>query len=304
MKRVCLVGLWMGIVAVSGGMDSGYLSLSSSIPISIRNEVDVAVENGRQYLEAQQGEDGLWELDGRRSSLPAFAFLEGALLGEEPFEPLQKAFQTAFKRLASRLSYVQKAETLAQMAEDSLIVSAALAVHGEKMVIPKGVDSSVLLGIQTRMRMISTEMDSPTTAWLARMALDLLPGKEESPRDWERLYRGLAQQAEPTPKEVAIAGYARVRRGLGADSESALCALIRWLKKNPSIDPEALYLQSIFLDSLSDGLVQQAGMPLSWRSEMAQRLVSSARSAPVGSCWGDPNDLRATVFAIATLVLF
>ena len=292
-------------------MASGLLSMESAIPLSIRNEVDVAIENGRVYLEGRQGPDGFWALaeGAERSSLPAFAFLEPPVFGMEPSEPLRKALSGALKRLSERAPYVQSREALRAMAEDALVVAAALSVFGEQ-VLPEGTDPAVLASVRTRLAGIDLRGEAPATAWLCRTVLDLLPGQSDDPSVWESLYRNIAVQGNPAVRDVAIAGYARLRRDHGADGPPALRAHLRWLRTHADVftgasgnqTPEDLYYLAAFLNATPPVLALESGIPADWRTDIAQDLIASAKAKDGGSRWTDTDPIRQTLFAVATLI--
>ena len=76
-------------------------------------------------------------------------------------------------------------------------------------------------------------------------------------------------------------------------------------ERQGGVFPEDLYFAAVFLDAAPPALVATAGIPSTWRSRIAQRLVATARSdGRSGSAWADSGDvpsLRQTLYAVATL---
>ena len=248
---------------------------SGALPISIRNEADVAVENGRRHLEMAQRPDGFWTMDGRDTVLPAFAFL--GISSREAPAPLSSAARAALSRLAAaqpRKGAAAQVGSSAEgaspymppslrgdapegqggvsLAEDALIVAATLSLYGPDSLAPPScaagsVSGASAQGLLSAARIRLLRLDSgttaPATAWLAHCALDLIPGRPEQPADWAPLFsRRLAAPSALLPscteapsrncaaKSCAIAGYARIRHGVGADTPAALLAHLRWLR--------------------------------------------------------------------------
>lgn len=287
----------------------GPYATAVEIPISIRNELDVVLENGRDYLESQQGTDGLWDIGGaERSSLPAFAFLEPPGLGMEPSAALRKGVAAALDRLAGSAPFVQPPDMLRAMAEDALVVAAAQSVFPPESVLPDDADVSVLRAVRTRLATADWATESWTTAWLYRTVLDLMPGTD---RAGEGKSRGLGGNAEaPAIRDVALSGLEQLRRG--PQGAAAVRAHLRWLaghetlfpKGTTASVPEDLYYLSAFLDSVPPAQIAEAGIPASWRTMVAQHLIATARSAEAGMRWEGGNDVRQTLFAVATLVMW
>lgn len=299
--------------------DSGPYAAAIALPISIQNEVDVAIENGRAYLAAHQSDDGLWgtgQTDA--SSLPAFAFLEPPCPGAVPAEPLRRAAQAAFLRLSATSPFVQHPDANQTMAEDALVVAAALSVFDASALLPDNIlanaeTSPLLPVVRRRLAAISPDSQPPATVWLCRTSLDLLGGSPSDSTLWAPLYTGLAHTASPRPRDVALAGYARIRHGQGSDSANALLAYLRWLRVHTDIfsdaasssTPEDLYFLTAFLDALPPALPARAGIPANWRTRAAQHLIATARSSDGTTHWPadtEPDILRQTLFAVATLV--
>ena len=365
-------------------------SASATLPISIRNEADVAVENGRRHLEAAQREDGFWTMDDRATVLPAFAFLGAG--GDEPPAPLAAAARAALARLAEAMRQpppsvrgdaadatshtppsvrgdAPEGQGGVFLAEDALILAATLSLHGPDALGAGPSPQGLLAAARTRLLRLDPATQPPASAWLARCALDLIPGRPEQPADWAPLFsskRGARPPAAPPAcaaapfRGCAIAGYARIRHGVGADTPAAILAHLRWLRAHagdllgdetppapsghppqgggqrkeeappsvrgdaadapshtpPSVrgeaaerqggvSPEDLYFAAVFLDAAPPALVATAGIPSSWRSRIAQRLVATARSdGRSGSVWTDSGaapSLRQTLYAVATL---
>ena len=324
------------------------------LPISIRNEADVAVENGRRHLEAVQQEDGFWTMDGRTTVLPAFAFL--GTDGETPPAPLAAAARAAIARLArykppstsgdvafslspkpssasrdvapllfdtppSVRGDVAERQGGVSLAEDTLILAATLSLYNPDALGASPSPRGLLAAARTRLLRLDSATQPPSSAWLARCALDLIPGRPEQPADWAPLF----SRRLSAIKDCAIAGYARIRHGVGAAPPAAILAHLRWLRAHsgdllsnlpPSargdvaeqqgtVYPEDLYFSAVFLDASPPALVATAGIPADWRSRIAQRLVATARSdGRSGSVWTDSNNapsLRQTLYAVATL---
>ena len=349
-------------------------SAFAALPISIRNEADVAVENGRRHLEAAQREDGFWTMDGRTTVLPAFAFLGAG--DESPPAPLAAAARAALARLArykppsvrgdaavsspfpppsvrgdvaerfpkgtppsvrgdvaerfpkgtppSLRGDAAERQGGVSLAEDALILAATLSLHGPDAIGSGSSPRGLLTSARTRLLRLDPAAQTPSSAWLARCALDLIPGRHEQPADWAPLFsrRHCADSSATFPtcaaaplggsaiRDCAIAGYARIRHGAGADSPAAILAHLRWLHAHAGdllgdATPEDLYFASVFLDAAPPALVTTAGIPADWRSRIAQRLIATARSdGHAGSVWSDPNaspSLRQTLYAVATL---
>ena len=297
-----------GVVLAEPQPGIGPFSTAVSIPISIRNEMDFALEGGRAYLESAQGADGLWDAGAaERSSLPAFAFLEPPQAGLEPSEALRKGVAAALSRLTQRTPFVQSGDALRTMAEDALVVAASLSVFEADAVLPEGADPAVLRAARTRLAAAVPPTEARTAAWLRRTVLALLPGRDGA-GEMELRERSDGGQ-EPSVRDVALAGLEQTGRG-GA-GEAAVQAHLRWVRKHEPLFrgggeasmPEDLYYLCAFLDSVSPAELAKAEIPATWRTMMAQRLVASARSAGEGLRWGSAGDeVRQTLFAVATLV--
>ena len=302
---------------------SAILAPSSSLPISIRNEVDVAVENGRLHLEAAQLPSGLWPLGDSATSLPAFAFLgsAGDATGSPP-RVLRLAVEAAFARLAATAPFAASPTSTTTLAEDALVASAAVTLYGaESFPAIASAGDGTLRAVRDRLLRADAARQTSATAWLGRCALELLPGRAESPADWAPLFRKTAgSAAEPTLRDAAIAGYARLRHGTGADTPAAILAHLRWLRAHEPLlaagdapapshafgdpSPEDLYYLALFLDSAPPALVSAAGIIPRWRARLAQRLIAAARSdGHSGAFWQDASGdtLRPTLYAVAAL---
>lgn len=285
----------------------GPYATAVEIPISIRNELDVVLESGREYLGSRQGEDGLWDIGAaERSSLPAFAFLEPPQFGIEPTAALRKAVSSAMGRLARSAPFVQPREMLLAMAEDALVVAASLSVFPSASVLPADADVAVLHAVRTRLAAVDWGTESWTAAWLYRTVLDLVPGPGGAGET--KAWRQGAADGVPAVRDVALSGLEQLRRG--PQGEPAVRAHLRWIGVHtdlfregaPASTPEDLYYLSAFLDSASPAQAAEAGIPASWRTMVAQRLIATARSAGTGVRWEGGNDVRQTLFAVATLV--
>ena len=296
------------------------LAPSSSLPISIRNEVDVAVENGRLHLEAAQLPSGLWSCGDSATSLPAFAFLgaAGDAAGSPP-RVLRLAAEAAFARLAAIAPFATSPADPSALAEDALVASAALTLYGpESFPAIASAGEGTLRAVRDRLLRADAARQTSAIAWLGRCALELLPGRAESPADWAPLFRKTADPAaEPTLRDAAIAGYARLRHGTGADSPAAILAHLRWLRAREPLladgdapdasgapSPEDLYYLALFLDGAPPALVADAAITPRWRARLTQRLIASARSdGRSGAFWQDSSGdtLRPSLYAVAAL---
>ena len=326
---------------------------AAALPISIRNEADVAVENGRRHLEEAQRPDGFWTMDGRVSVLPAFAFL--GIPSDEAPAPFAAASRAALRRLAEharpREGTSAQMVSAASLGEDALVAGAALSFYGPGVFgDAAGAGAPPIAALSAaRMRLLRLDAAavSPASAWLCRCALDVLPGRTEQPEDWAPLFcpaqgrEGPAAQVGASPgapsrspaalptcvaaplrgcaiRGCAIAGYARLRHGVGADSPAAILAHLRWLRVHSGdllsdassadtaeASPEDLYYAAVFLDAAPPALVATAGIPAAWRTRIAQRLIATSRSdGQSGAVWpasGDGDELRQTLYAVATL---
>ena len=302
---------------------------SSLLPISIRNELDVAVENGRLHLESAQLPSGLWPLGDATSSLPAFAFLgaAGDAAGSPP-RVLRLAAEAAFARLAATAPFAASSANPSALAEDALVVSAALTLYGaDAFPAIAAAGEGTLRAARDRLLRTDAARQPSATAWLGRSALELLPGRAERPADWAPLFRNAAHaSAEPSLRDAAVAGYARLRHGADADAPAAILAHLRWLRAREPLltdanstgpsstaiatglpvtsSPEDLYYLALFLDNTPPALVAEAGITPRWRVRLAQRLIASARSdGHSGAFWQDASGdtLRPSLYAVATL---
>ncbi len=292
---------------------------AASLPVSIRNEADVAMENGRQFLETRQDSSGLWTLDdGRRTSLPAFAFLSASGIHAIPSPPLLAAARAALVRL-SGAPFPDSPESGDTLREDALVVAATIALFGEEWIPP---DAPAWLGTLSAARMRLFHLRRPESLdgsdapsdWLALCAMELLPGPPDAVPDWAPLFRRIAHVAFPRVRDVAIAGQARLRHGAGADKPPAILAHLRWLVAHDpllgedfgaTVSPEDLYFEALFFDAAPPALLETAGIPANWRVRFAQRLVSTARAmGSAGAAWPGATDeetLLRTVYAVSLL---
>lgn len=307
MKRFLCLGAFL--LALSSSAESVSLRPSSSpshsLPISVQNEVDFAIENGRAFLRSLQSENGFWTFPQEaQSSLPAFAFLDPAVPSAHPEATLQRACHAALSRLLERAPFPQSKDALRSMAEDALVVMAAYSLYGDRLWDSLSVDFYALQALQTHLHPARRIHAPASTGWLCQSVLDLLPGKPADPVDWEPLFLPLRDRESPTVREVAIAGYARIRRGNGADSPAAIRAYLRWLRAQSSFSAEDAYYLCAFLNAAPDSLLLETGFSASWRTELAQRLIASAKVANSGCMWGTSEDhLFQTLFAVATLAI-
>ena len=288
---------------------------ASSLPVSILNELDVVIENGRNHLANAQLPSGLWSLGETESTLPAFAFLGTADDSGAPPRVLRAAVEAAFRRLTATAFFATHSTDSSVLAEDALVVAAALSVHGtEAFPSIASADEGVLRAVRTRLLHADSARQASSTAWLGRCALELLPGRAESSADWAPLFRRTMESpAGLSSRDVAIAGYARLRHGTGADSSGAVLAHLRWLRLHEPLlsddsqpsgaTPEDLYYLALFLDNAPPALVASAGITPRWRVRLAQHLIATARSdGHSGAFWrGDADALRPSLYAVATL---
>ena len=297
----------------AGVLETGTMAVASDISLSIRNEMDVAMAGGRDYLASRQGDDGLWDDGDGRTSLPAFAFLDAPEWGAEPTDAERRALAAALARLAAWVPHVQDGENRRRMAEDALVVAASCAMYGEKTALPLGTDSAILAAVRTRLTMGTPAKANgmvrgsaaslpSVTAWLGREAAMLLPGPELPPSPMQ-------VDGIESIRDAAIAAMAILEKENASAPETArIAATLRWMRAHTAVlggpdairtSTEDLFFLSAFLSATSQAAAAEAGIPADWRTRIAQRLIATAKPVPNGLRWDGDN--RQTLFAVAAL---
>ncbi len=275
-----------------------HTAAAADIGVSIRNEVDAALEKSWEFLAAEQDADGLWQ----GSSLPAVAFLDPEVLAYDIPDEFMKAATGALDRLEKGLPYGWKGDAFARAVEDTVVATLGAG-------LTPGASSPrtdrVLRAAERRLTL------RPEAVPPLRDALCLTYWTGWAGDRGESIWASHVKDgAAGTALGVATAGYARLRYGRGTDSAPALRAHLRWLRDHAFGDgqsPEALYMLAAFLDNVPPALLVEESVPADWRTVLVQSLIASQRAAPDGDGWawrdeaGAPS-VRQTAFAAAALI--